>query len=600
MFSSRLTKRPRDVNFFQAASILYGDWGTSKAYVIGLAFALTGYSSFWLMACLAVLNIVVALNYVVICRCYPGGGGVYASVQKRSKLLALVAAFFLVADYLVTASLSSLAAFNYLGVAHPLMWSVVAIFTVGILNYLGPRHTGNLAFIIAIPTVIVCTLLAYFSLPFLGEAIANLQPLEGSFAVNWVHFVSVVVGMSGIEAIANTTGVMKLNKGGGESVTNTSTPAIISVMLEVTIFTTFFALVTMALPNLTLVDGNIDAPGHPGIRDYLLRFVGETFVGTLYTPHAGMLFGYVVSLVFCVLLLSAVNTAIVALVSLFFVMSRDGTVPSIFQKLNGYGVPIVPLMVATVTPVFINLIVNDVAGLADLYAVGFVGAIATNLGSTSTDKRLPMRFYERIFMFSAFLVMAAIEMTLFVSKPDARNFAILIMCVGLFLRALVQERQMKQAKEKKLAARNYAVLLEEDISMLPKGAILCAVTHVGKTLKYALENCQKENRPLYILYIRSQQTITEEDQAKSWTEDPIACEVFDFAVDHMKDVTIHFLYTVSDSTTNTIVEYAKTLDVSRVILGHSRHPKLFQVLRGNIVHQVTKLLPESVDLITVS
>ena len=31
--------RPRNVDWQRAAALLYGDWGTSKAYVIGLAFA---------------------------------------------------------------------------------------------------------------------------------------------------------------------------------------------------------------------------------------------------------------------------------------------------------------------------------------------------------------------------------------------------------------------------------------------------------------------------------------------------------------------------------------------------------------------------------
>ena len=44
------TKRPRNVDWPRAAAILYGDWGTSKAYVIGLAFAVAGYASFWLIA----------------------------------------------------------------------------------------------------------------------------------------------------------------------------------------------------------------------------------------------------------------------------------------------------------------------------------------------------------------------------------------------------------------------------------------------------------------------------------------------------------------------------------------------------------------------
>jgi len=43
------TKRPRNVDAPRAAAILYGDWGSSKIYIIGLAFAVAGYSSIWLI-----------------------------------------------------------------------------------------------------------------------------------------------------------------------------------------------------------------------------------------------------------------------------------------------------------------------------------------------------------------------------------------------------------------------------------------------------------------------------------------------------------------------------------------------------------------------
>src|SRR5579862_4936587 len=113
------TRRPRNVDAPRAAAILYGDWGTSKAYVIGLAFAIGGYSSFWLIAAMCVLTALVGVNYMAICRHYPDGGGVYASVRHRSEILSIVGAFLLVADYLVTAAISALSAFQYLGLPHP-------------------------------------------------------------------------------------------------------------------------------------------------------------------------------------------------------------------------------------------------------------------------------------------------------------------------------------------------------------------------------------------------------------------------------------------------------------------------------------------------
>src|ERR1044071_6454001 len=129
------THRPRNVDAPRAAAILYGDWGTSKAYVIGLAFAIAGYSSFWLIAAMCVLTALVGCNYIFICRHYPDGGGVYASVRHRSQIISIVGAFLLVADYIVTAAISALSAFQYLGVPHPEQFAAAAIAVIGILNF---------------------------------------------------------------------------------------------------------------------------------------------------------------------------------------------------------------------------------------------------------------------------------------------------------------------------------------------------------------------------------------------------------------------------------------------------------------------------------
>src|SRR6267154_6520632 len=231
---SSTTKRPRNVDWPRAAAILYGDWGSSKIYIIGLAFAVAGYSSFWLIAPMCLLTALVGINYMVICRHYPDGGGVYASVRHRSEILSIVGAFLLVADYLVTVAISALSAFAYLGVPHPEKFAAAAILIIGLLNLLGPKHTGGLAFLVSIPTALVVITLGIFSLPHLGQAIGHLEPLRGGFWHNWAAFVSIVLALSGVEAIANATGVMKLNRGTSDahpSVTKTSTPALLIVMI---------------------------------------------------------------------------------------------------------------------------------------------------------------------------------------------------------------------------------------------------------------------------------------------------------------------------------------------------------------------------------
>jgi amino acid transporter/nucleotide-binding universal stress UspA family protein len=590
------------VDWKRAAAILYGDWGTSKAYVIGLAFAVAGYASFWLIAAMCVLTALVGINYIVICRLYPDGGGVYAAVRHRSEVISIVGAFLLIADYLVTAAISALSAFQYLGVPHPEKFAAFSILIIGLLNLLGPRHTGGLAFLISVPTVLVVIALGAFSIPHLGTAWNNLQPLHGSFGHKWAAFVGIVLALSGVEAIANATGVMKLDPGSSDAdprVTKTSTPAILTVMTEVCVFTALLGLAMHALPGLTIVNGDVNAPGAEGVRDYMLRYMGQVFVG----GTLGHAFGFVVSIVFGLLLLSAVNTAIVDLITIQFLMSRDREVPKVFQRLNRWGVPGFAMAFATIIPMLLVLLVKDMAGLADLYAVGVVGAIATNLGATSTDRKLSIRTSERALMFGTFLIMAAIELSLLIDKPNARYFAVTILAVGLILRGLVQERRMKKEGPKAFARSRERLTVDvprpkgEALSSSDGEAVLCAIRSAGRTLDFALREAAKLGSRLYVLFVREQPFMTEQDVGRKWQEDAEASEIFAEAKRKADKVTPLFCYAVSPSAAETIVDVAATLGASRVIVGAPQRSALINLLRGNVIREVSNSLPEDIDLL---
>jgi amino acid transporter/nucleotide-binding universal stress UspA family protein len=596
-------KRPRNVDWKRAAAILYGDWGTSKAYVIGLAFAVAGYASFWLIALMCVLTALVGINYMIICRLYPDGGGVYASVRHRSEVISIVGAFLLIADYLVTAAISALSAFQYLGVPHPEKFAALSVLIIGLLNLLGPKQTGGLAFLISVPTAIVVVVLGLFSLPHIGEAIGHLQPLHGTVGQNWAGFVGIVLALSGVEAIANATGVMKLDPGSTDerpSVVRTSTPAILMVMIEVCIFTALLGLAMHALSGLQVVNGDVNAPGAEGVRDYMLRYMGQIFVGGTFGAPLGHIFAVIVSIVFALLLLSAVNTAIVDLIAIQFLMSRDRELPKIFQRLNKWGVPSAGMLLATIVPMLLVMIVKDMSGLADLYAVGVVGAIATNLGATSTDRKLSIKSWERTLMFATFIVMAAIELSLLVDKPNARYFAVTILAVGLILRGLVQERRMKKEAAPLLPAsmpvqltRNGPAVAAADTGE----AILCAIRGTGRTLDFALREARETGRRLYLLFVREQRFMTEQDTKRKWQEDPEASQIFEAAKKQAGDRPPLFCYAVSESAAEAIADIAATLGASRLILGAPRRNALINILRGNLVREVSDLLPVEIDLL---
>jgi amino acid transporter/nucleotide-binding universal stress UspA family protein len=534
---------------------------------------------------------------------------VYASVRHRSEIISIVGAFLLIADYIVTAALSALSACAYFGVPHPEMYAAGGIAIIGLLNIFGPRHTGGLAFLVSVPTAVVVLLLGLFCLPHLGQALHSVQPLTGGFAKNWKGFVGVVLALSGVEAIANSTGVMKLNPGCSEAqpnVSKTSTPAILWVMLEVCIFTALLSLGMDALSGLTINASNplnpdVDAPGHPGVRDYMLRYMGQMFVGGAWGQTAGHVAAWIISAVFGLLLLSAVNTAIVALIGITFLMSRDGELPPQFQKLNEFGVPNLGLFVAAVIPAILVVVVSDMSGLADLYAVGVVGAIATNLGACSTDKKLRLAAWERATMFVTFLIMVAIELSLLVEKPSARLFAGSVLLAGLFLRGLAAEFATRQkaarAASIPVPAAVAAAPLKFNMENADGPPIMCAIRGVGRTLDFAIEQARETRRPLYLLFIRTLPVLTEQDYKKKWQDDEQASKVFLAAKGKANGHPVFPCYAVSDSVAHTIVDIAATLGAAYLILGAPERTGLAQLLRGNIIREISNNLPEDISLL---
>jgi nucleotide-binding universal stress UspA family protein len=339
------------------------------------------------------------------------------------------------------------------------------------------------------------------------------------------------------------------------------------------------------------------------VRDYLLRYMGQIFVGGAMGPGLGHIFAVIVSIVFGLLLLSASNTAIVDLIAIQFLMSRDRELPKIFQKLNNWGVPNAATLLATIVPMVLVVIVKDMSGLADLYAVGVVGAIATNLGATSTDRRLSIKLWERTLMFGTFIVMAAIEISLLIDKPNARYFAVTILAVGLILRGLVLERRMKTETKPALAPERLDIDLaapaREPVVVPAIGgeAILCAIRGTGRTLDFALREARKTESRLYLLFVREQAFMTEQDARRKWQDDEEASRIFNEARQKAGDHPPLFAYAVSPSAAETIVDIAATLGVSRLILGAPHRNALINLLRGNVIREVSNLLPEEIDLL---
>ena len=594
--------RPRNVDWKRAAALLYGDWGTSKAYVIGLAFVAAGYASLPIILAVCALTAVVGYNYTLICRAFPDGGGVYSAARNQSRLLAVIGALLLVADLTVTASMSGWYAMTYFGVPreHVGLATIGLIAGVGALNFFGPKHSGSLAVTLAVPTVVVVVGIILLSLPHLS--VQNLEPSHMSFSKNWVAFVGVILALSGVEAVANLTGVMKLDPGSSmdkPKIGRTSNKSILIVAVEVVFGTALLGWAMLSLPK------NLEAAMRERWED-MLRFLAESYGTMAFGQTFGEVFGLVVGVVIGLLLLSAVNTAVAALIGLLYTTSRDGEMPRGFARLNSHGVPWVPLAIAIIMPSVVVFFANDPESLAGLYAIGVVGAICLNLGSCTLNKALNLPIAERVLMGTTCLMLLAVEITIAKTKPDALFFVICVLVAGLSLRGYSQRRaglRTLTVSTEIAAAMAPDSMPDFRLNLVPGQSILVAARGLNPVLKFALEEARLRQGTLYVLYVKEIAVNlpgpVSSTEKPRWQDDKSASGIMFrmMSLGRENEVTVVPVYMVSDDPAATILDLSATLGIDLLILGTPHRHALVRLLKGNVVTEVAKNLPENIQLL---
>ena len=576
--------RPRNVGWLRAAALLYGDWGTSKAYVIGLAVLLAGYAAPYYLAGIIGLTFLVGCNYVWVCKFFPEGGGVYHAARRHSPRLGVVGALLLFAGYVVTAAISAYEAYNYFGLhEEATRWATLTIFGLGVMNAFGPRLAGSVAVYLALPAVLVLLGLSGAGL-FSGQERIVHPPVQGAWE-GWTIFTGMVLALSGVEAVANMTGVMKADPDSSPdhpSVHHQARKAIGLVMIEVCLITAVLGLMIAGMPKESFL--------HP-----------ESFLRTMADHYISPTYGWVVGLVVGLLLLSAVNTAIVASVALLFSMAQDRDLPPVFRMLNRQGVPWVPLIAAVVLPVVVLESTRGLEALASLYAIGVTGAICLNLGSCGLDKTLAMRGWQRVVMIGTALLMAAIWLTIAVNKPHAFLFAVILSGVGLFLREAAQSQKGEKMAEPERVGVGMGVREEVGSELVEDGGrILVAAHGMTGSAKFALQEAKLRGARLYFLFVREVQVAAEvvgrlSDDVKALS---VINEIKQAA--SAEKVALTPVYCTANKASDMIVELAATLGADLVILGGTRRGVLVNLLRGDTVREVSSQLPDEIPLVVVA
>lgn len=607
--------RPRNVDWKRAAALLYGDWGTSKAYVIGLAFVAAGFSSLPIILAVCLLTGLVAINYAEICKYFPDGGGVYSAARSQGRLLAVVGALLLVADLTVTAALSGWSALSYFNIpvlkANIVLSTVSVLLVMGWINYLGPKHSGSLAVVLSVPTVIIVVILIGVTAPHLTTRF--LEPPHESFTKLWVQFVGVILALSGVEAIANLTGVMKLDPGSTIThprVGREASKAIWPVAVEVVLGTALlgWAMLSMNPNRPVIINGIVHT-----VRDALalrsedmLRFIAEYFGTATFGPVFGQMLGWLVGIVFFLLLLSAANTAMVAMIGLLYMVARDREMPVQFTRLNRHGVPLIPLMIAIGLPIVVLIATANFTALAGLYAIGVVGAIAVNIGSCCFNRALPVALHDRVLFGITFAILFLVEITLAHTKPDALFFVVCVLGAGLALRAWTQKRtgmttvtvhrEVAEMVTPELPARMQSHLVEGQ-------KIMVAARGITPVLAFALDEAKLRGAMLCVLFVKEIAVYytggpTVRGRAR-WQDDPEANAIMSLMLKlgGEREIAVQPVYAVSEDAAATILDLSATLGVDFLIIGASQRTAMANLLRGSVATNVAQQLPETIQLL---
>ncbi len=624
--------RPRNLRWFHAGPLLYGDWGTSRLYVLGLAFLYTAHASVVYLAAIGLLMIAVSWAYTIVCKSFPDGGGVYTAARQLSPTLSVIGSTLLLSGYIMTAAISVVEAFHYFGTPHWLTvpLSLVTLGFVGFLNWFGARAAGRFALIVAFAALGVSAAMALLSLPFFIRGFDTIEfkfIRESNPGEIWIAFTGICLALAGVEAVANMTGLMN------HPVEKTAKRTIWPVTIEVVALNMFFGL---ALAGLSYtVDGKSLAESHiPHVQklemyeaqvesgemlpakfeevekevekytNASMRVIATEGGRKFFGESAGKMAGNVAGIAFGLLLLSATNTAIMAMVSVLYAMAQDRELPQKLTKLNYSGVPWVGLLFSLAIPAGVLIIEQDVTVLAKLYVLGVCGAITVTMSSVALNKELKITRGRRIGIGAIGALLLAVTVTIGVTQWVSTAFSGGLVAVALGSRWLMAKQKSRVVEPLETPDNGWLAELEKPTIKIDasKPAIMLAARGRNQS-EFAVDLAKRRGATLYAIFVRSLRVMDMvPGRVPDVAHDPQAQEALGTTAVLASEAGVPFvpIYVTSPEITEEILDYTVTHGCDTLIMGKTQRSFFARKLDVDVVGKVASLLPESVALITRS
>jgi len=335
-----------------------------------------------------------------------------------------------------------------------------------------------------------------------------------------------------------------------------------------------------------------------------MRVVAESSAGDLIGPRAGAVMGHVAGITFGLLLLSATNTAIMAMVSVFYAMAQDKELPGQLTRLNFSGVPWVGLIISVLIPIGVILVEQDVTVLASLYVLGVTGAITVTVLSTSVNRGLELSTPTRVFMVALGLFLLAITLTIGVTQPVSTAFSGSLVALTLGTRTIRALRPPAGARALEAPDAGWlAILRATDATVDPDKPKIMLAARGRSQSEFAVDLAKRREATLFAIFVRPVRVLdlqpgrsprieTDEDaQQTLGTTAMIARE---------HGVPIVPIYVTAQDIAEEILDYTATYNCDTLIMGKSRRSSVARRLEGDVVSQVARHIPDGVMLLTRS
>ena len=602
----------RQLTWLLAWAVVFCDIGTSVYYVPGILYGNVGDSTPFFILLTTLGFIPLALKYIEITWRNPEGGGVVTIATKAfGPMWGCLGGMLITTSYFLTASISSVSAFHYVGSVlpffddHIVLLACCGLLALAILNIIGIRESATVALAMASTALIVDIVVIALSVKQLSvdqwaHAWQSLSPpQEMSVHGLLIGFGSAWLAFSGLESISQLSPTMRF------PLRRTARRAMLAVIVTMIITSPLLSVLSISL-----------------LPAALKATESERFISELGMISGGFALKAAVVLSASTLLLFAANTAIIGTYHIFLALSNTGFMPRVISLRSAkFHSPHVAISIATLVPVAVIIATRgELALLGEMYAFGLLGAfvfssMSLDLIRWNLGRRDP-GFW--IGVLTTGMLMLAWGVNL-VEKELATYFGGAVTVVGMLMavgvrRGWFMDLLAQVPSVQRLQARAYRAseeLVEDELKGLmtlaeavevkplySSSTLIALRDESPRLIQEGITRAKgKGESAVYCIYVEEWPGLFAANTPHRPNEQGVKTLQFALQAVREKHMEIIPIWTVSHNAAQAIVNAAKALEVDTVIIGASRRSAFYHMLRGHVVKGLMKNLPRDCHLL---